>query len=446
MVLFAPFKGITYNLKRFKDIPTLLTPPYDVITEEEQDYYYRIHPYNVIRLILGKERIGDTDWDNKYTRAADLFKKWQETGILVRAKNPCIYLTCITYEIKGKIKHRWGIIGLVKIEDSDSKMILPHERTFSAHKEDRLRLMKACSAQLSQIFGLYSDPENKIIEIVKEEVDISSPLIDFEFRDKTRHKMWIIENEPSLFGELFELFKEKRIMIADGHHRYETSRNFRDMMRIRYGRNPNRSYEFVMMYLVNMEDEGLTVLPSHRLLKKAKEFELNKFLTEAKKFFEITKSDLLDEREIAKKLLNLGKSNNAFAFFSHGSPDIYFLSLKESAKNEIGNDIHPALKKLDVLVLSRLIFQKILGFSKEDLDNTNIFHYTTDIGKAIEQVKNGEYQMVFLLNPTKIEDIKEVTLNSLIMPRKSTYFYPKILTGLVFNKVDPDEIIQLPQF
>ncbi len=445
MVLFAPFKGITYDLKRFsKDISSLLTPPYDVISEEEQEYYHQLSPYNVIRLILGKEKVGDTDWDNKYTRAAELFKKWQETGILVRAKNPCIYLTCISYEIKGKIKHRWGIIGLVRIEDPDSKMILPHERTFSAHKEDRLRLMKACSAQLSQVFGLYSDPANRIIELVKEKVDIKSPLIDFEFRDKTRHKMWIIENEPSLFRQLFELFKEKKIMIADGHHRYETSRNFRDIMRMRHGRNPNKSYEFVMMYLANMEDEGLTVLPSHRLLKKVEGFELNRFLEEANKFFEITESPILDEQEIEERLLKLGRNNNAFVFFSHGSKEIYFLSLKESAKDKIGDDLHPALKKLDVLVLSRLIFQRIFGFSKEDLDNPKIFHYTTDMGKAIEQVKRGEYQMVFLLNPTKIEDVKEVTSNSLIMPRKSTYFYPKILTGLVFNKIDPDEIIQLP--
>ncbi len=445
MVLFAPFRGITYNLQKFgRDISSLLTPPYDVISEEEQEYYHQINPYNVIRLILGKEKIGDTDWDNKYTRAADLFKKWQKEGILVRAKKPCVYLTCISYEIKGELKHRWGIIGLVKIEDPESKMILPHERTFSAHKEDRLRLMKACSAQLSQVFGLYSDPHNKVIEIVKEKVNLESPLIEFEFRDKTKHKMWIIENEPSLFQKLHELFKEKRIVIADGHHRYETSRNYRDMMRMRYGRNPNRSYEFVMMYLANMEDEGLTVLPSHRLLKKAKNFELNKFLTEIEKFFEVRKSSILEEHEIERVLLKLGKENNAFAFFCHGSEDIYFLSLKESAKDKIGTDVHPALKKLDVLVLSRLIFQKILGFSREDLDNTSIFHYTTDIGRAIDQVRSGKYQMAFLLNPTKIEAIKEITLNSLIMPRKSTYFYPKILTGLVFNKVDPNETIQLP--
>ncbi len=448
MVLFAPFRGITYNIKRFKnEISKLVAPPYDVISKEEQDFFYKIHPYNVIRLILGKEKVGDTDWDNKYTRAAEYFNKWQREGILVRAKRPCIYLTCISYEINGKVKDRWGIIGLVKIEDSDSKQILPHERTFSAHKEDRLRLMKACSAQFSQIFGLYSDPEEKVMSLVKERVNLDSPLLDFLFIDGTRHRMWKIEDDSLLFRQLREIFEEKRIIIADGHHRYETSRNLRDIMRTRYGRNPYKSYEFVMMYLANMDSEGLTILPSHRLIKKASGFDIGSFLKDISQFFDIEELLIHDrgniENDIMEKIKKIGEKNSVFAFFANGSDRIYILSLKPDQRDNMGNDLHPALKELDVLVLSRLIFQRVLGFSKEDLDNSNIFHYTTDIEKAINQVRKGDYQMAFILNPTKVEAIKKVTMNSLIMPRKSTYFYPKILTGLVFNKIDPNEIIEI---
>ena len=444
MVLFAPFRGITYNFRKFKDISQLVAPPYDVISDKEQDYYYKVSPYNVIRLILGKEMVGDTDWYNKYTRAAEYFKKWLKEGILVQAKRPSIYLTCISYRIKGEIKHRWAIIGIVKIEDNDSKMILPHERTFSAYKEDRLRLMKACSAQLSQIFGLYSDPKDEILSLVKERVKIDSPLIDFEFKDKTRHKMWVIEDDTALFKRLKEMFSEKRIIIADGHHRYETSRNFRNLMRIRYGRHPYKSYEFVMMYLANMDNDSLTVLPSHRLVKKASNFELNKFLKEASELFDITELNTFETKKIEAILSELGLKNSTFIFFTHTTSKGYIMHLKEEAKEQIGNDLHPALKKLDVLILSRLVFQRLLGFSKQDLDNNMIFNYTTDIEEAIQQVKEGKFQMAFLLNPTRIESIKEITMNSLIMPRKSTYFYPKILSGLVFNKIDPNEIIQIP--
>ncbi len=449
MVLFAPFRGITYNAQRFKDISTLVAPPYDVITEDEQDFYYKINPYNVIRLILGKKKRGDTDWDNRYTRAAEYFKRWQEEMVLVRSKHPSLYLTRITYKLNNTTKSRWGLIGLVKIEDDGSKRILPHERTFSAYKEDRLRLMKACSAQLSQIFGLYSDPEGTIMNNLKEKVDLDAPALDFEFIDGTRHKVWIIENDFQLFKELTRLFQDKKIIIADGHHRYETSRNLRDIMRLRFGKYPpNRSYEFVMMYLSNMDDDGLTVLPSHRLIKEVSGFGLDGFLAHASQFFETTEIPFSNEEDVAKKVKELlfryGANDTALAFFAYNSPSIYIFTIKPGAREQMGDDLHPALKRLDVLVLSRLIFQKILGFSKEDMDNNRIFHYTTDIKKAMSQVSRGDYQMAFLLNPTKIDHIKEITNSSLIMPRKSTYFYPKILTGLVFNKIDPHEVIQLP--
>ncbi len=437
MATFRPFRGITYNFEKFKkDISKLLTPPYDVISQEEQEYYYRQSPYNVIRIILGKEKIGDTDWDNKYTRAAEYFRRWQEEKILIRADSPSIYVTSILYSIEGKVRQRWGFIGLVKIEDD---YIIPHERTFSAHKEDRLRLMKACSAQLSQVFGLYSDPENVILKKIIEQIDIENPVLDFEFIDNTRHRMWIIKNRPEFFKQISDLMKDKKIIIADGHHRYETAKLFRDMMRLRYERKPSdRSYEFIMMYLSNIDDEGITILPSHRLIKKAN-FELRDFLKRMEFYFEIKEES---DEKIKEKLLKYGKERTAIGFVCSNSDNIYLFIAKAKAIESM-DDLHPSLKKLDVTVLSKVIFQKILGFSKEDLDNDKLFHYTTEISDAIRRVRRGEYQMAFLLNPTKIEQIKEIAENRLIMPRKSTYFYPKILTGLVFNKIDPNEVISI---
>jgi uncharacterized protein (DUF1015 family) len=244
---------------------------------------------------------------------------------------------------------------------------------------------------------------------------------------------------------------EKPILIADGHHRYETSCNFRNIMRARYGSLPaNRSYGYVMMYLSNMSDKGLTILPSHRLIKTAPDFQLDAFLDKIRRRFEIEHfpfSGINISREstvLQQRLREAGRVNTAIAFYEHGSGQCYLFSLKPSAIERMNSDLHPALKKLDVLVLSRLVLQSALGFTVEDLDNDKIFHYQSSMEDAISQVRCGDYQMAFLLNPTKIEHVKEIASNSLVMPRKSTYFYPKVVTGLVFNKIEPHEIIQVP--
>lgn len=452
MAIVAPFMGMTYNYHLRQDFGVMVSPPYDVISEEEQEAYYRADPYNVVRLILGKKKIGDTDWDNRYTRAADYFRRWESADILIREYRPCLYLTSHTYDPGGngeKRRTRWGIVALVCIEEPDSGVVLPHERTFSAYRDDRLKLLRACGVQFSQIFGLYQDPENTILEAFKQAL-VFHPQIAFDFEDGTRHQLWILP-DPMLANKLADFMKDKPIFIADGHHRYETSRNYRNIMRARYGRRPlNRSYEYVMMYLTNMNDEGLTILPSHRLIKVAPGFQLKSFLDKVKTWFEInavpcsapdipTYCSALKER-----LFQDGRTNTVIAFHQHQSEQCYIFSLKPGAREEMGDDLHPALKKLDVLVLSRFILQKALGFNKEDLDNDEIFRYQSSMKTAVSEVNSGNFQMAFLLNPTKIDHVTEVATNALVMPRKSTYFFPKVLTGLVFNKIDPHEIIQVP--
>jgi uncharacterized protein (DUF1015 family) len=451
MANIAPFKGFTYNYHVRKDFELMVAPPYDVISDDEQEEYYQVDPYNVIRLILGKKKTGDSDWDNRYTRAADYFKRWESAGILLSEDTPCMYLTSLTYipGNNGPSLTRWGIIALVRIEDEDSTIILPHERTFSAHRDDRLKLMRACNAQFSQVFGLYEDLDNIIMNICRQNIH-SDPRIAFELDDGTTHKMWALQS-PRLFRKVAAAMKDKSILIADGHHRYETARNFRNIMRARYGRRPaNRSYEYVMMYLTNMSDEGLTILPSHRLIKRVPDFQLSSFMEKLAKWFKIEEvpfpgTDISNEcTALKKKLEQAGDTDSVIAFYQHQDSRYFLFSLEPGARNEMGDDLHPSLKKLDVLVLSRFIFQKTLGFSKEDLDNEEIFHYQSSMKKAVSDVRAGNYQMAFLLNPTKIGHVKEITGNSLVMPRKSTYFFPKVLTGLVFNKIDPYEIIEAP--
>jgi len=451
MAIVAPFKGLTYNYPKKGDLSRLVAPPYDVISEEEQDRFYQQDPHNVIRLILGKKRTGDSDWDNVYTRAADYFQRWQSDHILIRSKDPCLYVTAMTYTPgNGEPERtRWGIIALVRIEDPDSGVILPHERTFSAHKDDRLRLFRACNAQFSQIFGLYEDPENQVLGACSEALTVL-PQMDFHLEDGTWHRLWMI-NRRALFKEVSEAMASKAIFIADGHHRYETARNYRDIMRARYGRKPeNRSYEFVMMYLSGMNDEGLTILPSHRLIKRVPTFDPETFLEKVGRWFEVAsfpfnQGNVSDaSQDMKQRLEAAGERRTAFGWYVRGDDQWRLLSLKPDMRAEMGDDLHPSLKALDVLVLSRLIFQKGFGFTKEDLDDDEIFRYQSNISTAVSDVKSGKCQMVFLLNPTRMFQVTEVAGNGLVMPRKSTFFYPKVLTGLVLNRIDPYEIIQVP--
>jgi len=450
VAIIAPFRGSHYRFENDQEFSRLVAPPYDVISAEEQEVLYRKDPHNIIRLILGKKKTGDSDWDNKYTRAADYFKRWEMQETLTRAERPCLYVTSMTYDPgDGEAKKtRWGLIALVRIEDEDSGIILPHERTFSAHRDDRLRLMRACNAQFSQIFALYEDPDNMIMGTCQNAMHME-PRISFDLEDGSLHQMWIIE-APSIARKISRAFLPKTLFIADGHHRYETARTYRNMMRTRYGRKPpNRSYEFTMMYLTNMNDEGLTILPSHRLVKSAPGFDLNNFLSRIEAWFTLEKIPLPSGDPAAGSpvfraaLSKAGQSNTVIGFYHEDAENGYLLSLKEGVRDQMGDDLHPALKNLDVLVLSRFLLQKGLGFTRAHLDDEKIFQYQSSVKSALSLVRSHDFQMTFLLNPTKMAQVKEIAGLSLVMPRKSTYFFPKVLTGLVLNKIDPYELIQV---
>ena len=448
MAIIAPFRGLTYNYNKINDPENIITPPYDIISAKEQDEYYNANPYNIIRLELGKKLGDDSDLENRYTRAAAYLKRWEAENILTRLNKDAIYLTSHSYDPGdgSGTKVRWGFVSLVKIEEEGSGVILPHEKTFSAHKDDRLKLLKACSAQLSQVFGLYDDSGDGILDSMRKFTD-SPPEVSFTFKDGTGHKLWCI-TDRELIKKAAGLMKDKAIFIADGHHRYETSRNFRNFLRETYGKSAEKPYEYVMMYLTDMGEDGLTILPSHRLIKKPG-FDAFDFLEKATKWFEIEKMVFSTTGastcalEIKSSLAIKGAENTAFIFYCNKDNGYYMMILKPGVMDEMGKELHPSLRKLDVIVLSKLILQEVLGFTKTDLDNDGIFQYNSNIEASISLVDSGEYDITFLLNPTKIEQVQEIARESLIMPRKSTYFYPKVLTGMVMNKIDPDDSIQI---
>ncbi|MGM0665257.1 MAG: DUF1015 domain-containing protein [Thermodesulfobacteriota bacterium] len=451
MAEIAPFRGWMYNPDKFDEPSTLVAPPYDVISSEEQDALYNASPYNVVRLILGKKKTGDSDWDNRYTRAADTFKRWLGSDVLVPSAAPAMYVTSMTYDPGDGSgpKIRWGLIALVRIEDEGSPVILPHERTFSAHKDDRLKLMRATGAQLSQIFALYEDPKNKVMGCFQDALALP-PDLAFECLDGSAHRLWIVRDR-SAFSEAAAAMKAMNLFIADGHHRYETARNYRNIMRARYGHRPSdRSFEFAVMYLSNMTDPGLTVLPAHRLIRLLGDEPETAFPQGVDRWFETSPIPwpLSEAHTRTSETRNLiqeaGRDTVAFGCFRHGHEEGLVFRLRPGAEREMGDDLHASLRKLDVLVLSRLVFQKTLGYSPAELDNDKRFLYESDMRRALISIARGDCSMGFILNPTKIEHVREVASNQLVMPRKSTYFHPKVLTGLVFNRMDPNEHIQVP--
>ncbi|MEW6188373.1 MAG: DUF1015 domain-containing protein [Thermodesulfobacteriota bacterium] len=448
MAHIAPFRGILYNHNLIEDLSRVLTPPYDVIDEEGQSFYYRLHPYNIIRIDFGKTSPQDTAEDNRYTRAARDLSRWQENNILIQDREPAIYLYTIHFKVPGgEIRVRNGFIALLRLESFESGKVRPHEKTFSSHKRDRYELFQHCRMQFCPIFSFYLDPEGSVIPTLSEKRP-NEPFIDFVDQDAVHHQLWRI-SDPSALKRVMENFSNKTVYIADGHHRYETSLAFQaDML----GQFPELvetgSFNYTLMFFCPMEDPGLTIFPVHRILNRSIELTpstlenklAEDFIIEKIPYNPDLKSQILAELKSRQK--EKGRSSPSFGFFLPQTNLIYLLSLKNKAlKGHWVEDLHPLLYGLDVMILSRLIFQKILGIKPEDLDRENMITYCHDGLQTLESVEKSRDRLAFFLNPTPVEQVRRIAEASLVMPRKSTFFYPKTLTGLVMHSLKGDESV-----
>jgi uncharacterized protein (DUF1015 family) len=305
-------------------------------------------------------------------------------------------------------------------------------------------LIRACHAQFDQIFGIYDDPENIIINTLKM-ARPKEPMVHFSLKDGSEHAVYLIK-DPDTLNSVHKEFLYKKILIADGHHRYETARVYRNIMRTRYyPMSSNRAYEYTLMYLTNMENEGLLILATHRLLTTAPITRLDEILKRIENHFEIRVLFDSDLDMAMKELWAAGEQTPSFLFRHKDSEVGYLLKARPESLATIGEDLDPSLRSLDVVVVSRLLFQRVLGFRVGDMDRDDVFHYSSDPHFAYNAPKRPEYIMSVLVNPTKIEQVKEVAQRGLVMPRKSTFFYPKVLSGLVMHKIDPYEIAYVPE-
>ncbi|HAP66591.1 MAG TPA: DUF1015 domain-containing protein [Nitrospinae bacterium] len=446
MAKIIPFKGILYNKEKIRDIKDVVAPPYDVISPAEQEELYKRHENNVVRLILGKESDSDTPDNNRYTKARDSFDSWQRDSILIKDAFPSIYVYSQEYhlgETEGfEKKRRLGFIALSKLEDFGEGKIHPHENTLAKPKEDRLKLMQHCNANFSSIFGLFSDPSKRIDSVLKDYMR-HSPLYDMVDDAGMRHTLWAIRDNRAI-KIITSVMSDKQIFIADGHHRYETAINYRNEMR---GKLPNFSgeelYNYVMMYFTNTNSEGLSILPIHRLVSNLSDFDKKKIVEKAGEFFNIEKLSFneSDEKTVKQKLFSdikeRGEKEHIFGMYL-GNDEYLLLTLKDEDVLDrlITNSRHPSWKKLDVTILHTLLIEKVLGISEKNLAEQKNITYTISGDEAIKDVKAGKYQIALFLNPTKIEEVKDVAAAGEKMPQKSTFFYPKLLTGLVMNKLE----------
>ena len=285
MAEVAPFRGLRYNLKKIPNLAEVVIPPYDVISAQEQEIFHQISPYNMIHLELGKSEPGDGEEQNAHSRAGSYLREWRQEQVLIRDEQPSIYYYELDYSLHGRMKQtRYGFICILRLEDFESGTVKPHEKTFQKIKDERLGLMLACHANLSPVFSLYSDP----IEVVDRSLRAGrepEPIAVFTDNQSMEHRMWKV-SDLEVLQHVRSLLRDKEIFIADGHHRYETAINFRNLQRKRFPNGgPRPSFEYIMMYLSNMSQEGLTILPTHRLLRHMDAWDPKSFAARGREFF-----------------------------------------------------------------------------------------------------------------------------------------------------------------
>ncbi|MCK5450404.1 MAG: DUF1015 domain-containing protein [Candidatus Omnitrophica bacterium] len=424
MAEIRPFRGLLYNGEKIKgDYGSVMAPPYDVISDELRDQLYEKSEYNIIKLILGKTRETNGTKENCYTRAKKLFQRWQEEDVLKKDETDSIYIYVQEYVYKDKKCRRIGFMSLMKIDDS----VLPHEYTLSKPKKDRMSLIKEIKGNLSPIFSLYDDKNGKIKETLKESISFSDPIIDIE-SDGQRHMLWRFSDQEKIKTIIDEMSGDNTF-IADGHHRYEVGRMYRDEISKEEGYNGNADH--IMMYFTDLSDnDNLTVVGTHRVIKEMPKTDSKEMIEKFEEFFELTECDNLNN--LTNMLEDELDTPHCYGFLLKGQ--YFFLRPKDSKrlKGLIIEDKSDKWKELDVSILHSSVFDKVLSI--DGSEGNIVYVKTPDSAESL--VEGGECDAAFLLNPTRVKQLKAVAELGEMMPQKSTYFFPKLLSGLVMNKFE----------
>jgi len=445
MAEIIPFVGTRYEKKIVGDIGKVVCPPYDLITPEVQDEFYRRHRYNFVRLVMGKDLPTDDEFNNRYERAARYFREWKADGVLIDDEEMSLYLCEQEFEIaKGVTARRRGFFAAIKLEEGPKTSIRAHEETFPGPKADRLKLLRATQCNLSPVFVLSSDPERRLTRLIEEKMK-KKPAEQFVDYDGVKTRLWICQS-PSDVQRFQEAVRNQSLLIADGHHRYETACAYRaEMHEALHNRHENMPFDYMMMFLTSMADEGLVILPTHRALtpELASDVDLQEVYNDLERYFQVERItiDLANAEEESEKLLaEISRRRpkqvrmgmilpNGTGFILTLKPDI---DLSEIMPDD---DIPPAIRDLDVSVLHRLVINQIwIGNPEMELEEEDVI-YSRDPKVILEKVRRRKACVGFLLNAPTIEQVREIAEQGLRMPPKSTFFYPKIPSGIVSRDI-----------
>ncbi len=443
MARIYPFRAWRYNPSAVR-LNDVVTQPYDKISPAMQQAYYQRSPYNLVRIILGLPELFDAErGESVYTRAARDFKAWREEGVLVQEKDPCVFAYAQRFTVPGTqtTMERRGFIALGKLHDYAEQVVFRHEQTLAKPKSDRLNLLKATRAHFGQIFMLYSDPA-KTVEAILYDAD-STP--DAEVTDEygVMHRVWRV-SDPAAIRLLTTAMADKKLIIADGHHRYETALGYMHEWAREHGAvrlkpetsatqlpHPAQPEAAAMMTFVNMDTEGLVILPTHRVVHGIEGFDAHAFLKAAGEFFDVDSLPLQD----APQLIQTLQRQNGTAFIAVTRGGDFLLRAKPEASTALGA-IPERLRQLDLTHLHALVLERLLGLNAEKVREQTNIRYLRDAGEAVDQVRRGAADITFLTNPVTMEQLREVAFAGDVMPQKSTDFFPKLLSGLAIYALE----------
>ena len=449
MAIIAPFRALRYDPARVP-LAQVVTQPYDKITTQMQESYYKANPFNLVRIILGRKKPRDDAQDNVYSRAAGSFQQWRREGIFLQDPQPSIYAYTQRFSApeplgQGEYERR-GFIALGRIEDYDAGVVFRHEQTLAKPKADRLQLLRATRAHFGQIFMLYSDSSRQIEPLLNTD---SPPEIEMRDEYGVLHRVWRVQ-APRTLALLRTKMMDKKLIIADGHHRFETALTYRNERRAEaasasHSRSDDRAstglsgnalhpYDFVMMTFVNMESEGVVILPTHRVIHGLSSFNAQEFFQRTRQYFDLEEvSGNLSPQQATSLLNEAGIKGTAMLAVTAGGA--FLLRERPGAAASLLNAFSPLQQELDVVQLHKVLLENGLGISEGAIRNQQHISYLRDAAEAMQRVQDGA-KVAFLMNPAKMEQVRDVALAGQVLPQKSTDFYPKLLSGLTVYALD----------
>jgi len=432
MAEIFPFPALRYDPEKVR-LADVVTQPYDKITPEMQEKYYGSSPYNLVRIILGRPEGPETSTNNRYTQAAECLKKWRKTGIFAQDP-PSIYAYSQRFLVPGtsQLVERRGFIAAGRLYEYAEKVVYRHEQTLAKPKSDRLNLLRATHAHFGQIFMLYSDPAQTIDSLLfgDDRYEWQEVKDDYGVLHRLRRV-----NDPATLNIVKAEMADRKMIIADGHHRYETALNFRSDASLNGNQFLCENAAKVMMTFVNMDSPGLVILPTHRVVFGLSGFKAETLLTAARELYEVRELGNIGAQEAVKALQDLGKK--AISFIASTRSANFLLTAKSGSSDQISTEFSSRQRKLDVVHLHSLLLEKVLGISRQQIIDQQHIRYVRDVEEALKLVKTDQdVNVAFLMNPVGIEQVREIAFAGEILPQKSTDFYPKLLSGLTVFSLD----------